>query len=197
MIHWQFYLSLLVFVVLINLKVKEGNFAIPDNAVVYKSPLQMMDTMKDIMDDKKTNDMVENNNLIYDLQASNDHLADANTIYARDQETYKTCKINLAQVNSNIKTEQALYNKCLADKNIQTDIYQKCQLQDLPKALDKNAGTNTTIDNINKLIDGCNKTLQSQVDAVQKCQVRVNEINSDDNNLFKYVFKLSPFGGLW
>ena len=76
--HWQIFMAILVFIVLCNIKVKEGNegrgFSIPEQAEVYNTPIELITKMQDIINDKQTNDMVENKNLTYAmhlLQVSN------------------------------------------------------------------------------------------------------------------------------
>ena len=56
--HWQFYFALVVFIILRSIKIKEGNLAIPEQAEVYNTPVELISKMTDIIDGKQTNDMV-------------------------------------------------------------------------------------------------------------------------------------------
>ena len=97
--HWQIFMAIIVFILLYNVKVKEGNeerrFSIPAQAEVYNTPIELIDKMKDIIDDKQTNDMVENTNLKYDISQTQQYLNDARNTLKTDNNTLKTCNASL------------------------------------------------------------------------------------------------------
>lgn len=174
--HWQFYLALVIFILLFNVKVKEGNFDIPKEAEVYNSPRDLMNQMKGIMEGGKTNDMVENKNLKYEMQAANKYLEEATLVYNTDKETKKKCDNNLKLLNGKIKTEIVRYDKCLAKKKIQQKTFDQCRLTDLPKIRLVYRGVTSTLVAIMKRLNKCNNILAREIHAVDKCYENVRDI---------------------
>lgn len=186
--HWPFYIALIVFIVLRTIKVKEGNFNIPEQAEVYNTPLDLIHKMTDIMDDKQTNDMVENKNVKYDLTAAQGYLADAKSILATDKKTRDTCKTKLEQVSEQNEIESKKYTVCLGNLSDQTKVYKKCKLDTLPKVIGSYDRVHATLTDTNKAVNDCNKTLRSEKDTVNQCYVDVGYYNENPwQNWWKWI----------
>jgi len=177
--HWPFYVALLLFIVLRSIKIKEGNFTIPEQAEVYNTPVELIHKMTDIIDNKQTNDMVENKNVKYDLTAAQDYLADAKVILERDKTTRDTCNTKLQKVTEQNEIESKKYTVCLGNLSDQTKVYKKCQLDTLPKTIGSYDAIHATVTNTNEAVNNCHRTLQSEKNAVNQCKVQVGEKNEN------------------
>ena len=174
---WQFYLALLIFIILFNVKVKEGNYDIPERAEVFNKPVDLIHTMTNLMDDKKTGDMIENENLQYELKASQQFRNETKQILDTDIESLNTCKRNLAslkETNANLSNQ---YTVCNTNLGIETQKYSQCKFQTLPKAWNENINTYSTWSNLINIRNNCYATLEAEKQAVRACNAEVDRVN--------------------
>jgi hypothetical protein len=175
--HWPFYIAIILFIVLRSIRVKEGNFNIPEQAEVYNTPKELIHKMTDIMDDKQTNDMVENKNVKYDLTAAQDYLNDAKTILSTDKGTRDTCKSKLEKKIQQNEVEQKKYTVCLGNLSDQTKLHNKCRVDVLPKTLGDYRTVQSQVDDTNRNLNDCNKQLRTEITAVNFCRATVDWYN--------------------
>jgi predicted RNase H-like nuclease (RuvC/YqgF family) len=167
--HWQFYLAIIVYIILANIKVKEGNYSIPEQADIYDTPVFLVKKMQDIIDGKKTNDMVENENLKYQYDVAKKYNTDAVDRKTEDTETLATCKKSLDSLKIMNKNLSDQFTVCLGKFNEKSNLYNTCALNDLPLAIKRDLDAYNSLTNTNNLINQCNSTLQDEKNSVQRC----------------------------
>jgi hypothetical protein len=172
--HWPFYIAIFVFIVLRSIRIKEGNFNIPKQAEVYNTPIELIGKMTDIMDNKQTNDMVENKNVKYDLTAAQDYLSDAKNILATDKATRDNCNVKLEQTIQQNDVERRKYTVCLANLSDQTKLHSKCRVDVLPATAISYNNIYNTVQDTTRYTNDCNKQLRTEKDAVVWCRYGVN-----------------------
>ena len=175
---WQFYLALLIFIILFNVKVKEGNYDIPERAEVFNKPIDLIHTVTNLIDDKKTSDMIEQENLQYELKASQKFHNETKQILDQDIDSLNTCKRNLASLKETNANLSSQYTVCNTNLGIETQKYSKCKFQDLPKAWNENVGTYTTWRNLIPIRDNCYATLAAEKQAVKGCENEETRLNN-------------------
>jgi hypothetical protein len=116
---WQFYLAILILIILINIKLKE-NLDIPERATAYDKPSELIKEIKSIIKGEPNYDKIQYTN----TKASSDILQNnrdsAHSINVRESGILDTCNTDLEHINNDIKlmTDATdLCNIALTDKN--------------------------------------------------------------------------------
>jgi hypothetical protein len=138
---WQFYLAILILIILVNIKVKEGYEILPEYVYNYNKPSEIIDEMQTIINDEPNPDKIryvdtkqQSNQLETNRNNENDTYISNNTIL-------KNCNSELDGINNTIITtenetrflqqqldniEIPLLNKCFQFNDILMQ-YDACQ----------------------------------------------------------------------
>lgn len=103
---WQFYLAILILIILVNIKVKEGNEVLPEYVYNYNKPSEIIDEMQSIIIDEPNPDKiryVDTKQQSNQLETNRD---EENDIYNIDNASLNKCNFELAGINNTITSTE-------------------------------------------------------------------------------------------
>jgi hypothetical protein len=99
---WQFYLAILILIILVNIKVKEGNEVLPEYVHNYNKPSEIIDNVQTIISNGPNPDKIrymDTRQQSYQLETNRDN---ENDMYNSNNQLLKTCNIDLEGINNTI-----------------------------------------------------------------------------------------------
>ena len=116
---WQFYLAILILIILINIKVKE-TLDIPERATAYDKPSELIAEVQSIIKGEPNHDKIQYTNTKTSSDILQTNRDTAYTINVREGGILDTCNTDLERINNDIAEMTAateLCNTALTDKN--------------------------------------------------------------------------------
>jgi len=179
--HWQFYLAIIIFLGLLLMKVTEGitnDVALPADATPAQTPIQLMDEMRDLMENRKTPDMIQNGNLKDETKSVEFYKKYNENLYKGNKARLDTCYF---EVGKQKKLTEETMNKniqCGKDLNQKTNEFNKCNFQDFPPKNWERINTNMLLQFTRTQADQCRSMNNNIAAAIDKCNRDVHFYNT-------------------
>jgi Tfp pilus assembly protein PilO len=103
--NWQLYLAIFILILLVSIKVKEGN-TLPDYATHYDKPSDLIQEVQSIIKGEPNYDKNQYQNTRYENRKLENIRNDVNNIYIRESEILAQCKRDLDTVFNKISVTE-------------------------------------------------------------------------------------------